>query len=361
MAIRVRLTDPKASVRFALSPLLETLSSLHVLREPEHHPLNHSWVRAMRDLPAPLRRDLVRFAFVTRAALSAVGVPIAGVERGVFEDELARLRNAAPDEAVRFLTRAHYRDREPLSSTGGVASDAAAEMAAYSRRSRAGQELAERTISDPAGVLREFADVVESYWRAAFAERWDHYRPLLEQSIAEAKEQLPAGLDAVLGRLWPELRMDAAGNGFDVERTHEHEIALGADARLVLIPSFFVWPHVRVFCEMPGTVVLAFAPAQMLQRVAPVAPPGELLGVLGALADDTRLRLLRYLYGHPRSTQELAALVGVSAPTLSEHLHKLESAGVLRSRREGPYVLYEFAVDIGEVIREKVGRYLSRT
>ena len=78
-----------------------------------------------------------------------------------------------------------------------------------------------------------------------------------------------------------------------------------------------------------------------------------------SLADETRLRALRYLRGHPRSTQELSALVGVSEPTLSKHLHKLEAAGVLRSRREGYYLLYEMAIDLGEDLRVKVDDYLG--
>ena len=42
----------------------------------------------------------------------------------------------------------------------------------------------------------------------------------------------------------------------------------------------------------------------------------------------------------PRSTQELAPLVGLSEAGTSKHLRLLAEAGVVTSRREGYYVVY---------------------
>lgn len=66
----------------------------------------------------------------------------------------------------------------------------------------------------------------------------------------------------------------------------------------------------------------------------------ELVDVYKALADGTRLRLVGLLAERPRHVDELAAALGVSAPTASHHLFRLKAAGLARTERDGPYVYY---------------------
>jgi hypothetical protein len=65
MAIRFELgEEADGVVAFGYSPLYEAVLSLHVLAEPKHHALQHRWVRAMRALPASLRREIAALAFL---------------------------------------------------------------------------------------------------------------------------------------------------------------------------------------------------------------------------------------------------------------------------------------------------------
>ena len=64
---------------------------------------------------------------------------------------------------------------------------------------------------------------------------------------------------------------------------------------------------------------------------------------LKSLADPVRLRLLDYMLDQPGQeacTCELAPHVGLSEPTVSHHLKKLESAGLLTKERRGMSVYY---------------------
>jgi DNA-binding transcriptional ArsR family regulator len=81
------------------------------------------------------------------------------------------------------------------------------------------------------------------------------------------------------------------------------------------------------------------------EEAAPKLPSGELVDGLRALGDDTRVRVLALIAERPRSTQELAPLVGISEAGLSKHLRLLARAGVLESRRDGYYVLYSLVPD----------------
>jgi DNA-binding transcriptional ArsR family regulator len=59
----------------------------------------------------------------------------------------------------------------------------------------------------------------------------------------------------------------------------------------------------------------------------------DLAPLLRALADPARLRVVELLSQGPRRAGELAADLGVSAPTISKHLRALLSAGVVVDER----------------------------
>ncbi len=60
-----------------------------------------------------------------------------------------------------------------------------------------------------------------------------------------------------------------------------------------------------------------------------------MLVVLAALANPHRLRILACLHAHGRNyVSQLAREVGISRPLLHLHLHKLQEAGLVRSRLE---------------------------
>ncbi len=66
----------------------------------------------------------------------------------------------------------------------------------------------------------------------------------------------------------------------------------------------------------------------------------EIVDVYKALADGTRLRLVGLLVERPRHVDELAAALGVSAPTVSHHLFRLKAADLVRIERDGPFAYY---------------------
>lgn len=62
--------------------------------------------------------------------------------------------------------------------------------------------------------------------------------------------------------------------------------------------------------------------------------------LLKALADPTRLRLLRALLAAPCYVEQLAATLDLGASTISHHLKKLEAAGLVSGVREQYYTVY---------------------
>lgn len=60
-----------------------------------------------------------------------------------------------------------------------------------------------------------------------------------------------------------------------------------------------------------------------------------------ALADETRLRLLRILLAHELSVNELVKVLEMGQSRISRHLRILTDAGLLTSRRDGLWVFYQ--------------------
>ncbi|GAB7035800.1 DUF5937 family protein [Streptomyces sp. NPDC021749] len=336
-------------VGFAYSPAMEAVLSLHVLVEPKHHPVQHGWVRAMRKLSPGLKREIEAFSFAVRAYFPEFLFPQPTGGLPDFAGELAGLRAADPDlvrlefavpllspwpggdegRDPRVLDRPEVRRR--LRERAVVESDEA---------------MAAMLLDDPRALLERFLAMLERYWQEAFEDEWARLEPELAAGVSEAGHQIAErGLYGMLRGLWPEVRSDARAETFWLERPHDHDIAIGPEDRLVLAPSAYVWPHVRVNCDVPWPLGLVFPLSSITREARPRIPPARLVGTLRALADDTRLRALRLIAERPRSTQELAPLVGVSEAALSKHLRVLADAGLLERRREGYYVLYRLVPD----------------
>jgi len=333
---------------FAYSPLLEAVLSLHVLTEPKHHPLQHEWVRRMRSLPAALRRRVGELAFAYRRAMPDLLAPSADAGFRSFEEELEQLhaldRETLGLEFLRPLYD-HGGRRDP-----GLLRDPAVRAHALeqTRFLGASPELAALIFDDPPALAGAFAELLRDYWDAAFGEEWEQLEPRLAAAVTDAGRVIAAdGVYALLPGLSRRLRVDPAREEFGLDVPHEHRVEVTETNRLLLVPSAFVWPHVRVNCDAPWPLSVIYPASFVIADARPRIPSADLVRVLRALADDTRLRALRLIAERPRSTQELAPLVGITEAGLSKHRRQLAQAGVLTTRRDGYYVLY--SVDVGRL------------
>src|SRR5262249_36668515 len=198
----------------------------------------------------------------------------------------------------------------------------------------------ELLFEDPEALRERFLGLLSTYWEEAFAREWERLEPQLAAEVEEAAELIERdGLYALVGRQ-PELRVDRKNGVLVRQSAHEPEVDVTAERPLLLVPSAYVWPHVRVNCDPPWPLAVVYA-ARFARTELERAPDG-LVTVLRALADETRLRALRLIAEQPRSTEELAPLVGLSESGLSKHLRLLADAGLVSTRREGYYVLYTF-------------------
>lgn len=73
--------------------------------------------------------------------------------------------------------------------------------------------------------------------------------------------------------------------------------------------------------------------------------------LLAALADPTRMEILRELAGAPEVCAcDFTSCCDVSQPTVSHHLKVLRDAGAVTSERRGNWVFYKIAPNLNERI-----------
>jgi hypothetical protein len=171
---------------------------------------------------------------------------------------------------------------------------------------------------------------------AVIVPRWDN---AVAASHADLARRIPVllagGQEALLGTLHPRLRWREDA----LERTGISDYETSLEGRgLLLRPSAF-WTGEPVFsfdCAGRRPHVLTYA-AQPNGRPAGgngTASDPAARDTLAALLGPTRATVLRAL-GEPRGTAELAAAVGISPASASEHAKILRDAYLIETRREG--------------------------
>jgi DNA-binding transcriptional ArsR family regulator len=365
IAIRFELGEHEDGVvAFGYSPLLEAVLSLHVLAEPKHHALQHGWVRAMRKLPTSLRREISTLSFLYRFTLPDSILPSATSGYDDFEAEVERLRRVRLDVLAFDLLR-------PIYDHGGGARPArrrilsSPEVRAQALRSAgvhgpASRRAATLLFDDPQALVDRFVALLESYWEHAFAEEWARLEPQLAESVERAGRLIAGdGMGAFLLTLAPQLRVEPGARSFGLDVPHDHRVAIGRKNPLLLVPSVYVWPHVRVNCDPPWPLAVVYRAPHLVTGLQRATPP-ELVRLLKAIGDPTRLRILELLSKQPRSTQELAPLAGLTDAGASKQLRLLASVGLLTAKREGYYVVYSLEPEKLATLSHELGYLVSR-
>ena len=83
-------------------------------------------------------------------------------------------------------------------------------------------------------------------------------------------------------------------------------------------------------------------------------PMDTLLAFFKALADANRLKLVGLLADNEATVEELAAMLEISASTVSHHLSKLAEIGLVSARAEGYYSVYHLETEALERMAKRL-------
>lgn len=181
-------------------------------------------------------------------------------------------------------------------------------------------------VIDPPALQKLVVDHLRHMWHKYLAVEWETVRPLLQKSV-EAFQQVDfsgmsrlEAINLVLGRpmddtKWMPLREESN--------------------QLVFVPSAHVGPYTGALWD-DRTLYVVFG-ARLPEGTGAIVPElsrAELLVRLSALADDTRLSILKLVAeeGELRSG-DIMQMLNLSQSAASRHLQQLSATGFLTERR----------------------------
>lgn len=328
-----------------MSPLTEAALSFNALLFPRSRPVQHPWIRSARDLPTALRREIRAFGFAFDFAIPDCLLPARQRKLVVsWDDGLGAIARLGATEAAYEITRPafHYALDDPGATETLARDDVRRQILQRARRhGPRGVEVAELAFTDPAALRERFLRLFQWYWESGFQRTWQTFEPQLAASARhDARSIAKDGVYSILDARFADTVIDGTAGWIQRFSPHNHEVRPTRGNPLTLIPSFFVWPHIRVNCDAPWPLALVYPPRAVLDEGQIAGPPAELVAAARVLGDETNLQILRALAERPRPAEELAPLLALTPAATTRRLTQLARAGFVRGHRQGYYVVY---------------------
>jgi DNA-binding transcriptional ArsR family regulator len=314
-------TEALMRVRFAISPTFELVASTAVLENPSRGALHLPWVERAGPRAADLDLSSLRALQGSDKYNPDFIHPMPTSPLTRFGDELDRMV-ATPPEQIREEVRVAY-------------------------EGHAIPAVLRPFMTEPRAAVQGLAKLMRRYWESAIADDWERVRALLEHDILyRARQIADGGTRALFADLDETVSWDDGVLRIDKDCEGHQKFWGGRldldDRGLLLIPSVFVWPKVSMVTAPPWQPALIY-PARgigMLWESQRDVAPDALARLLGR----NRAAVLMAL-DCPRSTTELAGLLGVTSGGISQQLTVLAEAGLVNRRRVSRHVLYLRTLD----------------
>ncbi len=206
-------------------------------------------------------------------------------------------------------------------------------------------------IVDPPAMKQLIVSHLRHMWDAFLAEEWARVEPMLMDSVAAFNQVDFSRMD----------KLEAAEfiTGRSLSGGHLEKMIDKAE-RLVFVPSAHVGPYLgKVMIGDALGVVFGARLPEGSQYYAPDLSRAEILVRLAALADDTRLRILKLVAeeGEMRS-QAIMRRLDLSQSAASRHLKQLSASGYLVERRCEGAKCYEINQQRVEATLEAVSGFI---
>ena len=191
-----------------------------------------------------------------------------------------------------------------------------------------------------------FLSALQSYYQVFFAEEEKHLLPQLRAGLSRAQElaeKLPL----------PEL-IEQLSRGVVLKDVQDR-------AGLILVPSFWSTPIIFFDQLSDSRMIIAFGARPDDASLVPgEVVPDALLSILKALADPTRLRILRYMAHESLTPAEISRRLRLRPPTVTPHLSALRLAGRVQLRLEEDERRYSARPEVLEGLTAQILRFIGQ-
>lgn len=328
MRFEVTCADVAAS-RYAISPLIETVSALRLLAGQIPAGPLMPWAQQQTDRYRALRRAepaigaLLHLHRPSGYNCDFIQPPPTGTGDS-FADQLA---------VVRATPLAQARSEIARNLAGRL------DLPEYARR-----------IYESPDVVDRLADAIEAAWETFVARDWSRLRAILERDVVQRAGRLTAyGWGAALADLDPRLVwIPGADHGAIEIRNRDYSCYRLSGRPLLFVPSVF--STLAVYMDPPWPYAIVYRARGVADLLGPPARDRAPDG-LDRLIGPSRAAILRAL-AVPATTSQLVAQLGMALGSVGNHLAVLRAAGLVSRTRTGRSVRYERTA-LGDALAER--------
>ena len=312
--------DDPTVLKWDVGTAYELFVSLHVLHEPEYFELRPSWAAGIRSRIPPIERTFLEevVPFLNLPLSFVYHLPKPKDARSVFY-ALKHIEPADRGIALLDLEQGYRPESQCLLEI--------ARRGTWSKAVLAPILCKEEPVKNEQALIKylnrwanpdNFGEMLllalQAYNQAFFEKEAQRVEPVLQTGLEHARH-LSKRLNVL--ELITEL-----SQGF--RPTEE----IGKE--LIIVPDFWMTPLISLEKISPDQKLFLFGARPSTMSTIPGEPvPDGLLRTLKALADPTRLKILRYLYKEELGPSELSRRLDLRGPTIIHHLRELRLAGLV--------------------------------
>lgn len=326
-------------IQFVYSPLNELFRSLHVLLNPRHHGTNIDWVIGIQDrLTDDFYENLHYFQLFYELGVSPILLCNFRYHATTIEEEIQNLKKFLDElpttQLIEHLEKV-TRDREnsfiPTLAKG-------LEWKDFSLHKD--NQLLSDLRKDASSVYQHLFSFINWYRREIFDNTWEE-KAIQQKLLDEIQKQSSFLRKNGLIEMFNHLQVDRIHWKEDelvIIKPFDQEIQLQNSDSIMLLPSYFIWPHLFVETFDQGLAITYDITEQPSYYNA---TPENLITIFKALSDPVRLQIMNYVINKPSTTQSLAQILLMSNSSVSRHLQILKEANLLTTTKAKKFVLYE--------------------
>lgn len=311
--------DEEVYGEFMFSPLFEMLASMHVIVKPEHHLDRMKW---MEKLTCKISGELLEEI----RALSTI------TDQWDIVMDLAVISPFTelpiPEALIQMEELPLYRINKIFKVYG-------------------------RSVDkhEKSRIIKAMKDYYDSVFRHEIL----YLQPFLIRLLR--KELESCRRDGLLPRIdGYHDRLEWNGTEIVFHKRREYHYAVKDLHKIVITASTYLSPHLMMY-ENSGILYLTMLVAVEEKKDT---VPEDLVSLLKALGDETRLKLLREIHRQPASTQALAISLKLTEAAISKHLKLLYQAGLVTKQRKGNFILYGLNVNTIDFIPYTLSEFIMR-
>lgn len=300
------------------SPLYEMMASLHVICNPTHHPHNQKWYkRVIESMDESLLVEICEVGSYTNEWMIPIDFSmldsLMDLELLDSIDELSKMTNAQINKVFKL----------------------------YEKKLNAKQ-------------MQQMIRVLKEYAVSYFARELAFIQPLIIRKLQNVyllwRQQ---GIAASLKQIHERLLVNEEGVVFIKDREYHHP--WNEVKHIQYTASTFLGPHLVMGVDK-GIVHISQC---LYLEEGNDEPSEELVSRYSALADPTRLKILRYLKRKPETTMSLAKKLSISEAAVSKQLKILLAADYVYKKRDGYFMLYYLNAEMLEFLTYWIYEYLA--